>query len=65
MLHRCAAPSVSAAGPLDALAVALAPVVDRTTAISAHFLRLALRGEFGERLVTVVDACCTPSGPDA
>ena len=22
------------------------------------------RGEFGERLVSVVDACCTPSGPD-
>jgi hypothetical protein len=62
MLHRCAPPTV-AAGPLDTLSAALAPVLDRTTAISAHFLRLALRGEFGERLVSVVDACCTPSGP--
>jgi hypothetical protein len=64
VLHRCVSPNVSPRA-LDALAVALEPVLDRTTAISAHFLRLALRGEFGERLVTVVDACCTPSGPDA
>jgi hypothetical protein len=63
VLHRCA-PSAVAAGPIDALSAALAPVLDRTTAISAHFLRLALRGEFGERLVSVVDACCSPSGPD-
>jgi hypothetical protein len=63
VLHRCVAPDVSARA-LDALAVLLGPVLDRTTAISAHFLRLAVRGEFGERLVTVVDACCTPSGPD-
>lgn len=63
VLHRCTSPAV-AAGPLDALSAALAPVLDRTTPISAHFLKLALRGEFGERLVSVVDACCTPSGPD-
>ncbi len=63
MLHRCVAPDVSARA-LDALAVALELVVDRTTAISGHFLRLARRGEFGERLVAVVDTCCTPSGPD-
>jgi hypothetical protein len=63
MLHRCAPPTV-AAGPLDTLSGALTPMLDRTTVISAHFLRLALRGEFGERLVSVVDACCTPSGPD-
>lgn len=63
VLHRCAPPAV-AAGPLDTLSAALAPVLDRTTAISAHFLRLALRGEFGERLVSVVDACCSPSGAD-
>jgi hypothetical protein len=63
VLHRCIVPHVSARA-LDALAVALEPVVDRTTAISAHFMGLALRGEFGERLVTVADACCTPSGPD-
>lgn len=64
VLHRCAPPTV-AAGSLDALSASLPAVLDRTTAISAHFLRLALRGEFGERLVSVVDACCTPTGPDA
>jgi hypothetical protein len=63
VLHRCVSPDVSARA-IDALAVALEPVLDRTTAISAHFLGLARRGEFGERLVTVVDACCTPTGPD-
>jgi len=62
VLHRCAAPSV-ADGPLHALAPSLPPLLERTTPISAHFLRLALRGQFSERLVSVVDACCTPSGP--
>jgi hypothetical protein len=63
VLHRCASPAV-AAGPLAALSAALASVLDRTTPISAHFLRLALRGEFGDRLLRVVDGCCSPSGPD-
>jgi hypothetical protein len=63
VLHRCAPPTV-AAGPLDVLSSALASVLDRTTPISAHFLKLALRGEFGDRLLRVVDGCCSPSGPD-
>ena len=63
VLHRCAHPT-AAAGPIDALTAAISPLLERTTPISAHFLRLALRGELGERLVSVVDACCTPTGPD-
>jgi len=63
VLHRCALPSV-AADPVDALTTAVPPLLERTSPISAHFLRLALRGELGERLVSVVDACCTPTGPD-
>jgi hypothetical protein len=63
VLHRCAPPTL-AAEPLDALSAALAPLLDRTTVISAHFLRLALRGEFGDRLLAVVDACCSSTGPD-
>jgi len=63
VLHR-ATPPAAAAAPLAALERTLPALLDRTSPISAHFLRLALRGEFGQRLVAVVDGCCRPSGPD-
>jgi hypothetical protein len=53
-------------GPHNAVAplvAALTPLLDRTTAISAHFLRLAMRGAFTEALVDVVDAVATTDGP--
>ena len=54
VLHRVAPDRVAA--PLRALlAEALFPMLDRTTAISAHFLRLAADGHLGEALLEAVD----------
>lgn len=36
---------------------ALPPLLARTSPISAHYLRLALAGHFGEHLLALVDAC--------
>jgi hypothetical protein len=54
-LHRVGPRDVSA-GPLRLLRSALQPLLARTTPISAHYLRLALQGDFGEHLAGLVDA---------
>lgn len=41
----------------------LPALLDRTTVVSAHHLRLALAGHFSEPLTNFVDACADPAGP--
>jgi hypothetical protein len=53
VLHRLAPP---ADGSLELLGPAVAAHMHRTGEISAHYLRLALAGDFGERLVALCDA---------
>jgi hypothetical protein len=62
VLQRCA-PHAAAARPLALLAGTLPSLLERTTPISAHYLRLALRGHHTESLVAVVDALAEQAGP--
>jgi len=55
MLHRVGPPAASA-DPLSLLDASVSTRLARTTAISAHYLRLALLGHFGEHLTDLVDA---------
>ncbi|HYN32852.1 MAG TPA: DUF2877 domain-containing protein [Ilumatobacteraceae bacterium] len=54
VLHRATSPTVSTP-MIDELSRALPGLLGRTTPISAHYLRLAVRGAFTERLVELVD----------
>lgn len=58
-----AAPPASAAAPLARMAATLPSLLHRTTPISAHFLRLALRGAHTEHLVDLVDAVARDGAP--
>jgi hypothetical protein len=62
VLHR-ATPPECAAPVLARLQRALPPLLDRTTPISAHYVRLALRGAFTEHLTAVVDALAAGGEP--
>jgi hypothetical protein len=61
VLHRVCAPS-TAATLLGRLHRTVPPVLERTTPISAHYLRLALRGAFSERLTALLDTVA--EGPE-
>ena len=54
-LHRVGPPAASA-DPLRLLGASVSTRLARTTTIGAHYLRLALRGHFGEHLINLVDA---------
>lgn len=54
VLHRATPPEVGGS-LIRALAATLPGLLHRTTEISAHYLRLALTGDFGEPLLRVVD----------
>ena len=62
VLHRVCAPSTAAA-LLGRLHRTVPAVLERTTPISAHYLRLALRGAFSERLTALLDTVA--DGQDA
>lgn len=47
----------------ESLAACVQPLLARTTPISAHYLRLALEGHFGEHLTHLVDGAAAPGGP--
>jgi len=64
VLHRAAPPAL-AAGPLHRLEVVLPRLLHRTTIISAHYLRLALRGAFTEHLAALVDDAVPSGAPSA
>ncbi len=54
VLHR-AGPSAVTVGLRELLGASMVPLLGRTTAISAHYLRLALAGHFGEHLTNLID----------
>ena len=64
VLHRVCEPS-AAAVHLGQLRGSIPDLLRRTTPISAHYLRLALRGAFGEHLTVLLDAIADGSDPDA
>ena len=61
VLHRVCAPSMAAVH-LGRLRRTVPPVLGRTTPISAHYLRLAIRGAFSERLTALLDTIA--DGPE-
>jgi hypothetical protein len=64
VLRRAGRPGVCAR-PLHLLAASVGARLARTTAIGAHYLRLALAGHFGEHLTGLVDALGSADAIDA